>query len=458
MRGLNRERLPQGFGFVKNLASPYLHSSLSTLPLRSLPRKKVFPLDDTWYKVDNVAKVFLATATRRDPRVFRIACTLTEDVDPAVLNDALAAAAKQFPQFQTTLHRGLFWHYFEATPLRPQCHPEDKPPCMPLYAPERSNRLLYRVTYYGARINLEMFHALTDGNGGLLFLKAIVQNYLTLLHPDELRDLPSPDSASVDDRQQDDFRKFYGRRAAAPGRDRRVYQIRGRRLPYDQTRYFEAHLPARQLLDRSRALGVTLTSYLGASLMLAVYAEMAALDRGQPIGISMPVNLRNYYPSGTARNFFNSVTVSYAFRGDETLETLAPVFDAKLRELTSPEAVRARMDGYEKLEHMPGIRPVPLFIKNPAVNLFNGRAAATVTMVLSNLGRIQVPDALRPYIRSFAGYNTTKSMFTVVCSYGDDLVLGTTSAYRSTNVLRRFYRSLAQDGVEVILYANEVEE
>ena len=49
-------------------------------------------------------------------------------------------------------------------------------------------------------------------------------------------------------------------------------------------------------------------------------------------------------------------------------------------------------------------------------------------------------------------------MFTVVCSYGDDLVLGTTSAYRSTNVLRRFYRSLAQDGVEVILYANEVEE
>ena len=25
-----------------------------------------------WYKVDNVAKVFLATNTRRDPRVFRI--------------------------------------------------------------------------------------------------------------------------------------------------------------------------------------------------------------------------------------------------------------------------------------------------------------------------------------------------------------------------------------------------
>ena len=35
-----------------------------------------------WYKVDNVAKVFLATTTRRDPRVFRICCTLTEEIDP----------------------------------------------------------------------------------------------------------------------------------------------------------------------------------------------------------------------------------------------------------------------------------------------------------------------------------------------------------------------------------------
>ena len=405
-----------------------------------------------------MAKVFLATATRRDPRVFRISCTLKEPIEPEVLNEALRQAAREFPQFQTTLHRGLFWHYFEPSDHQPHCKQEDLPPCMPLYTPERSNQLLYWVTYYGSRINLEMFHALTDGNGGLLFLKAIVQHYLTLRYPDALQDLPSVDGASVDDRQEDDYRKFYGRSAAAPEKSRRVYHIRSRRLPYDQTQYFEAHLSARQVLERSRALGVTMTSYLGASLMLAVYAEMATLDRGMPIGISMPVNLRNYYPSATARNFFNSVTVSLVLESGETLAELAPVFDARLRELTAPDAVRARMDGFEKLEHIPGIRPVPLFLKNPAVSFFNERASATVTMVLSNLGRIQMPDALRPYIKGFSAYNTTRSLFTAVCSYGDDLVLGTASAYRSTNVLRRFYRSLAEDGTEVTLYANEVEE
>ena len=35
-------------------------------------------------------------------------------------------------------------------------------------------QLLYRVSYYGARINVEMFHAISDGNGGMVFLKTLV--------------------------------------------------------------------------------------------------------------------------------------------------------------------------------------------------------------------------------------------------------------------------------------------
>ena len=38
-----------------------------------------------WYKIDNVSKVFLATAGNRDTRSFRLSCTLKEDVDPELL-------------------------------------------------------------------------------------------------------------------------------------------------------------------------------------------------------------------------------------------------------------------------------------------------------------------------------------------------------------------------------------
>ena len=80
-------------------------------------------MSDSWYKVDNVAKVFLATASMRDPRVFRISCTLQEQVDPDTLNEALRRTAQEWPQFQVTLHRGLFWHYFESTDLMPAAPP-----------------------------------------------------------------------------------------------------------------------------------------------------------------------------------------------------------------------------------------------------------------------------------------------------------------------------------------------
>ena len=162
-----------------------------------------------WYKVDNVAKVFLATTTRRDPRVFRIACTLTEEIDPETLNEALRHTAQEWPQFQVTLHRGLFWHYFESTDQIPVAKLENKEPCAPLYVPERRNQLIYRVSYFGARINLEMFHAMTDGNGGFLYLKSIVRNYLALRYPERLGNVPTPNGASEADLAQDSFKNFY---------------------------------------------------------------------------------------------------------------------------------------------------------------------------------------------------------------------------------------------------------
>ncbi|HIZ48251.1 MAG TPA: hypothetical protein H9810_05995 [Candidatus Gemmiger excrementavium] len=416
-------------------------------------------MSHSWYKVDNVAKVFLATATRRDPRVFRVSCTLTEPVDADTLNEALQRTALEWPQFQVTLHRGLFWHYFEATDQLPTARQEDKAPCAPLYVRERRNRLIYRVSYFGARINLEMFHALTDGNGGFLFLKSIVQNYLALRHPGTLEHLPTPNSASAGALEQDSFKKFYGgAKGVLPEHLPRSYRLHGGRLPYDQLQYFEGHLSVRQVLEKSRELGVSVTSYLGASLMLAIYDEMASMDRAKPISISIPVNLRNYYPSETARNFFNSVYVTHTPAPGDTLQTLAPVFDEKLKDALRPEKVKAQMDQYEKLEHVPGIRPVPLVIKNWTVRFFSWMERGHVTVVLSNLGRIAVPEALEPYIRGFSAFSTSEGMFTCVCSYGDDLVLGTASALRSTNVLRQFYSGLAKNGLQVTLYATEVQK
>lgn len=201
-------------------------------------------MPETWYKVDNVAKVFLASINRRDPRVFRVSCTLNEDVDPDCLNQALEQTARENPQFQVTLHRGLFWHYFESTNLKPQAVPETLAPCAMLYGPQIKNELLYRVSYYGARINVEMFHAISDGNGGMVFLKTLVHNYLQLKNP-ELANVPGEERASKGESAQDAFRKYYTASKAAeedPLNRKKSFHLHGRKLPYDQSQFFEAHL------------------------------------------------------------------------------------------------------------------------------------------------------------------------------------------------------------------------
>ena len=347
-------------------------------------------MPDTWYKVDNVAKVFLASVTRRDPRVFRVSCTLSEPVDPGLLDAALARTVREYPQFQVTLHRGLFWHYLESSDKHPRAVPETLPPCAAIYGRELKNDLLYRVSYYHDRINVEMFHALSDSNGGMMFLQSLVYNYLQLKYPQALAGVPGGERASEEESGQDSFRQYYTGDAAGqedPTNRKPVYRMRGLKLPYDQVQFFEGHLSAAQVLAKARGMGVTLTSFLAAAQMLAVYREMPALERSRAVSVSLPVNLRNYYDSGTARNFFNSVRVSWVFTGDETLESLAQTFDFKLRRALRQENVMARMNGYEKLEHIPAVKPVPLFIKNAVVNFFNRMEASKVTVTLSNMGR-----------------------------------------------------------------------
>lgn len=415
-------------------------------------------MPETWYKVDNAAKLFLASVTRRDPRVFRVSCTLSAPVEPEPLNAALLRTARENPQFQVTLHRGLFWHYFESSDKLPHAVPETQAPCAALYGPQLKNGLLYRVSYYGARINVEMFHALSDGNGGMMFLKALVHNYLQQLHP-ELSEVPGDERASEEESGQDSFRKYYtgaGGNDRDPVSHRKAFQLHGLKLPYDQVRFFEAHLSAAQVLKRARAMGVTMTSYLAAAQMLAVYREMPALERGRAVSVGLPVNLRSYYGSGTTRNFFNSIRLSWVFAGGETLETLACAFDAKLREALRDDRVRARMDGFEKLEQLPGVKPVPLFIKNRTVGFVNNIEGKKTTLTISNMGRIPLQKELQPYVQGFSAFCSSSSMFTTVCSYGDDLMLGTTWAYRGTAVLKNFYRQLSAEGLDITLYATEV--
>ena len=136
-------------------------------------------MSDSWYKVDNVAKVFLATASQRDPRVFRISCTLNEEIDPDTLNEALRSTAQEWPQFQVTLHRGLFWHYFESTDQLPTAQPENKAPCAVL------RRASFSVSGSISSFNVQEMRK-TRGSCGVAVARKTLATLSTLYHESDM--------------------------------------------------------------------------------------------------------------------------------------------------------------------------------------------------------------------------------------------------------------------------------
>ena len=411
---------------------------------------------ENWLKVDNVSKIFLATYNERDTRSLRVSCTLNEDIDPYLLGNALRKTISARNIFQVRIRRGVFWHYIEHTDDIPEVSEEHGRPCPLLYGKNFKGGLHYKVTYYYDKINLDIFHALTDGTGALEFLNMLVINYLKLKYPEKFSETFIGSGVSAGELESDSFSQYYEKGTKINLSAKKAYHIRGLKLPYDQLQFFNVKMPVKQLTDQAKMIGVSLTSYVTARLMMSIYRDMPVLKRGLPITVSIPVNLRNYYSSETSRNFFNSVYLYHVFSGDEKTDELAFLLDKQLRSNISPENIRLQMNHYQRLEHIPLLRIVPLVLKQPVIRFFTKKEAKNVSAVISNLGIMKMPEEMHEYIKDYAIYCSHNELYISMCTYNGTLTFGITTGCRNTEVLRNFITGFSKDGIEVEVNATEV--
>lgn len=410
-----------------------------------------------WYQLDNAAKIVPSTAGGSDSRVFRITCELNEEVDPEILQGAVTSAARDFPHFSSILKKGMFWYYLEQSDLDAEVTPDNRPALDTIYWEGRRN-LLYRVNYYGRRINLEMFHVLTDGTGAFEFLKAILAEYLRLRHGLELETAGS--RASGGDRQNDAFGKYYKKekdksegQKTAP---KLAYHLHGDRDENLQNHLLEGTLSVKAFLEAARARNSTVAELSTALFIQAALREMSVRERKLPVVLSVPVNLRNYFPSETARNFFGVINVVYdPALYDGTLESIIPVVRESFQKQLQQDQVELMMNSYAALEHNIAIKVVPLMIKNLVISAINARAQLGITGTISNVGKITVPEEMEPYIHKFSCFMAAPSVQVCICSYKDELVFGVASAFIQQPVIRGFFRDIADMGIEITLESND---
>lgn len=432
-----------------------------------------------WRRLDNAAKIFPSNTKKEDTKVFRFSCELMEPVESRILQLAVYDTVRENPFFQSVLKRGVFWYYMEESDIDPVVRLEDRVPCSMLYD-QSAKRLLFEVSYYRCRINLEVFHGLTDGTGALYFLRSLVCFYLSRKEKDSLGDkrITLGDNGSQAQRMADSFQKYYDdsrEYAKKPPKDgkptgskpgtkaekglkRRVYKLHGVKAPEGRLMIFEGQTDSAKLLETARTYHTTVTVFLAAALILAIAEEMPVRKKKHPVAVSIPVNLRKYFPSETVRNFFGVVNASYCFaEGSGALEDVIRSFGQELSDGLGEEKLKERLDRMSALEHSVVNRLLPLFLKDWILRFFYWRSEKEYTTTLSNLGRVDMPEALAPFIRMFDVFNSTSDLQICTVSFGGKMNLSMTSRFASTEIPKNFFRILAGMGLDLTVVTNVLE-
>lgn len=409
----------------------------------------------SWRRLDNAAKIFPSNSSLRDPKVFRFTCEIIDAVEPDILQFAAERTLNLFPFFRYTMRHGFFWYYLEDTQLPVTVSEENEFPCQPLYLDASSP--LYRITYWQNRINVEVYHALTDGTGAMEFLRTLICQYLQQAYAQQLRgvSLDLGVDASVFQKMGDSFDKYYTGLKGKNERNPHAYRLKGERFPPGKLRVIIGDVPVDILLQQAHEHGVTMTVLLAANLLCAIGEEMAVRDYKHPVVATIPVNLRNFFDSDTARNFFSIVNIGVRFdRTPCQLDAVAAALKDELSRKLTREALQARLNLLASLEHNPFTRILPLVLKDPVMNLAGRLSNQTSTVSFSNVGKVSMPPELAPYIRKFDVFIATAGVQMCSCSYQNTLSLAFTSSFIGTDIERRFFRRLQELGIPVVLSTN----
>lgn len=422
--------------------------------------KKGKDREDRWHKLDNTAKLYPVIASSHLSSVYRMSATLKERIVPELLQKAVETVTPWFENFNVRLRRGVFWYYYETNKKIPRIEEEFTYPCRYI-DPYSNNQYLFRVSYYECRINLEVFHGLTDGNGAVMFLKELLYEYLRLAYQKELAGLPHAPSRDVSFNTEDSYQKYYKKMKTEGYAKENAYQLSGELLGGLKVGILHGYINLEALKRVCREHQVSITQYFLAVLIESIYVEkMNSQPSKLPIRINMPVNLRAFFESTTIRNFFAAVIIGFPVKKESyTFEEILAYVKNRLDEELTKEKLEKLISynvGNEKHWYL---RMLPLFIKNTGIKLIYARSARSFTTTISNLGVIKLLPEYQSYVKRFhfiMGVSKKQPMKCIVCSYGTELVFTFSSVLEDTSLQRHFFKKLSQDGIPVEIESNGV--
>ena len=412
-----------------------------------------------WRRLDNSAKIFPISAGKKYSTVFRLSVVLKEKIQPEILQVAVEKALEQYELFRVRLKNGFFWNYLEYNPKKIFIEEEKEYPCKYI-EPKENNHYLFKVTYFDKKINIDIFHSLTDGNSGVMFFREIVYNYIELAHKEEFQE-ELRIKRKFDLSTEDSYIKNYNKKAKGNNSAKKAYKLAGRKIKLGAISAIHEIIDLNQLKQEAKKNEATITQYLTSVLIYAIYQANYIKNKGKrPIKVCIPVNLKKYFPSNTISNFFSYITVEAEMKKDR-LDTFGKILDFVKKDFTkklTPEEIQKTMSGNVKLGTNPFIKLIPLVLKKPIVRL-SYLEIRKYTTTFSNIGRIGIIGKYQRYIEDFLMLIAPEPVEKIkcsACSFENHIVFTFTSILDDCSIEKEFYKFLKEKNISVEIESNEI--
>lgn len=418
----------------------------------------------SWYKLDLSANVYPTLQRRTFSSVYRLSVLLKEKIQPDILQQALDHVMPRFPSFKVALRKGLFWRYLEPNNRKgPFVTPDISNPCMPMSF-KLNNRYLIRVYYYENRISFESHHSLADGSGGMCLLITLTAEYLRLLghtigtggYVLDLNSEPTP--AEI----EDSYMKYATSKVHRSRSQERAYRVRGTAEPFYTLNIICGIMSTKKVKEVAKSYDASITEYLNAVLLYSLLQKQEAEHPFtlRPVKLAVPVNLRQFFPSVTLRNFISMVYPSIDPRlGEYTFEEIIHQVHYYMRYYINEKFLNGDITTNAAAQTNPIGRIFPLFIKDFIIRSFYTRVQDRQSSAgLTNMGKLKVLPEMEPFIDRFdiyMGQPFSARTNCAIISFQDVLTINFTSSIIESDIETYFFRKLVSDGIHVKIESNK---
>ena len=421
-----------------------------------------------WRKLDNSAKIFPISTGKKYSNVFRLSAVLKEKINPEILEKAVKIALEKYKSFKVRLKDGFFWNYLEHNTKEPIIEQENEYPCKYI-DPKTNNGYLFKVTYYDKKINIDIFHTLTDGNNGSVFFREIVYSYLEMAHPEDFKE-EQRRYRKAEYTIEDSYIKNYDKKVKDKHSLKKAYCLKGRKISSGAISAIHEIIDLDILKKETKKQECTVTQYLTAVLVYCIYKanfqknnkKNAILKK--PIKICVPVNLKRYFSSKTINNFFSYITVEANTKEliknkELDFDKILTIVKEEFKEKLTEKEIQKTMSSNVKLGINPFIKTIPLILKKPIVRISYKEIRKYTTMTFSNIGRIGIIGKYQKYIEHFLmlmSPDPVEKIKCSACSFENEIVFTFTSILNNCNIEKEFYEFLTKKGIKSSIESNGV--